>query len=115
MAKNNVSVVIPAGGIGSRFDKNIPKQFFEIGGKSILENTIEKFSVIDNVNEIIIAIPTSSTIFSKNIVERKKLDSILAKNSYGKTIKTVLGGKTRTESVKNALKKISDENEIILI
>ena len=40
MAKRNVAVVL-AGGKGSRMGTDIPKQFFEINGKTVLEYSVE--------------------------------------------------------------------------
>ena len=38
-----VIALIVSGGEGKRFDKNLPKQFFIINSKSILEQCVKKF------------------------------------------------------------------------
>lgn len=47
---SHVVAIILAGGAGQRFGQPIPKQFIEIGGKSILHHTLEAFEgMVDNV------------------------------------------------------------------
>ncbi len=49
---------ILAGGIGSRMGNvPLPKQFLDIDNKPILIHTIEKFILVSEFNEIIIATP----------------------------------------------------------
>ena len=38
-----IYAVIAAGGIGSRMGAEMPKQYIEIGGKTIIRHTAEKF------------------------------------------------------------------------
>ena len=38
-----IIALIVSGGEGKRFDKNLPKQFFSINGKSMLEIKCKKF------------------------------------------------------------------------
>ena len=38
-----VIALIVSGGEGKRFDKKLPKQFFKINKKSILEQSVKKF------------------------------------------------------------------------
>ena len=43
MFKVKVIALIVSGGEGKRFDRNVPKQFFRINSKSILEQCVKKF------------------------------------------------------------------------
>jgi 2-C-methyl-D-erythritol 4-phosphate cytidylyltransferase len=52
MKKN--AVIILAGGSGSRINKDLPKQYMEIKGKTILHYTIERFENHPRIHEIII-------------------------------------------------------------
>ncbi|MEZ4922787.1 MAG: 2-C-methyl-D-erythritol 4-phosphate cytidylyltransferase [Crocinitomicaceae bacterium] len=80
------SVIIAAGGSGSRMGSNIPKQFIELQGKTILQRTLERFRDTYPDIEIVIALPS------------EQLGQIDISN-----ILVVAGGKNRFESVKNAL------------
>lgn len=38
------AVLIPAAGVGSRFGADVPKQYFEISGKTVLQHTLDVFA-----------------------------------------------------------------------
>ncbi len=97
--KKKVSAIICAAGKGERagFDKHT--LLIPLHGAPVLYHTLKKFD-IPEIDEIII---TSS---EKDFAEISALAS-----SFG--AKTVLGGSTRTESVKRALEHVS--GEIVLI
>jgi 2-C-methyl-D-erythritol 4-phosphate cytidylyltransferase/2-C-methyl-D-erythritol 2,4-cyclodiphosphate synthase len=52
-----VSALIAAGGRGVRLGADQPKQFLEIGGRSILERSIERFVSHPEVAEVVVALP----------------------------------------------------------
>ena len=89
-----VFAIIPSAGNGTRFDAALPKQYFNINEELIIEKTINHFLEIDEIKKIIIPLGEQDEIFSN-------LD--IAKNEK---IQTVQGGKTRAESVLNALETI---------
>ena len=37
------SLVVTAGGSGTRMGSDLPKQFLELGGRAVLQRTIEQF------------------------------------------------------------------------
>ncbi len=41
--KNNITVIIPAAGNGSRFGGSIPKQFLSLGDETVLEKSVNLF------------------------------------------------------------------------
>lgn len=99
----NLSVVIPAAGIGSRFGAIIPKQYCKIGAQTVLEYTIQKFIELENVTEIIVVLSADDTIFQTlSIFKHPK-------------IKTTIGGKTRAESVLAGLKIQNSKNNWTLV
>ena len=49
-----VTAIITAAGKGSRMGSSIPKQFFKIGGITVLEKTISPFEEIDEVDDILV-------------------------------------------------------------
>lgn len=96
----NIAIIV-AGGKGSRLSKDIPKQFIKIQGKTILEYTIEKFKKNNEINLIVIAIHKDF---------KSDLDNIILKNKWQDIVKIVIGGKTRQNSVFNALNFIKTKH-----
>ena len=98
--------IIVAGGTGKRMGAGKPKQLLEIGGKSILELTLNPFLECDEINGIIIS--SSSLII-------EEIKSITEKTAPVKSILIVEGGKERQDSVRNALNTIPEDTEVVLI
>jgi len=84
----NVAVIL-AGGTGSRLGYSIPKQFFKVAGKTVIEHTIDVFESNPNIDEIAIVI---NELYIANI------ESLILSNSWRKTRKVLKGGKERYES-----------------
>ncbi len=83
---------------------DISKQLVGISGKAVFEYSVIAFSKSDYVKEIIIT------------AKADELDIISGyKDVYPKIKRVAEGGKTRQESVANALKYISEDSEIIAI
>lgn len=86
--KNNL-VIILAGGSGSRIDNEVPKQFLELSGKTIIEHTIDKFEDHPAVHHIFIV--TNGEFYDKTA-------EILRNSTYKKVVDVLKGGETRQES-----------------
>ena len=84
--------IILAGGIGSRFKGNKPKQYYLINGRELIWYTIDAFKQAKNIDDIIVVLDTAE-------YESKRIET-----EYN--INTVLGGATRNHSFKNALEYI---------
>lgn len=97
------SVVIVAGGSGSRMKSEIPKQFMEINGKPLILWTIEKFLLFDKHIKIIVVLPENHIIVWQEMIE---------KYPEYKTLLVCSGGATRFHSVKRGLEHIGD-NELV--
>lgn len=93
--------IIVAGGSGTRFGAQIPKQFLELGGKPILMRTVEAFdkALADDEHEIVVTLPADQIGVWQDLCER-----------HGLAVphRVVPGGETRWHSVKNALDSIDD-------
>lgn len=48
--KNALNVLIPAAGLGKRFNTNIPKPLLDVCGKPMLVRVIENFNQFENIN-----------------------------------------------------------------
>ena len=91
-----VAVIIAAGGSGKRMGR--PKQFLPLAGKAVVEWTIEVFRKIKVVGQIVLAVPEDDLERAKNL---------------GVTV--VAGGEERGDSVKNGLKAISPDCDLVII
>lgn len=100
------SVIIVAGGSGSRMNMNINKQFIKINEKEVIAHTIDKFYKNEYIDEIILVVKEDEIdYFNKNII-----------NKYGyKNIKIALGGKERQDSVYNGLKIVDKNCDMVLV
>lgn len=99
MSENNSKrhAIIVAGGSGTRFGSEVPKQFLPLGGKAVLMHTIEKFDKAGAV--IVVVLPA----------EHQQMWIDLCKESNFPVTHTVAtGGKTRFESVKNGIAAIEN-------
>ena len=100
-----VAAIIAAGGRGVRFGADRPKQFLEIGGRSILELSVAALAASDRIQEIVVALPE----------EHVESGSKALRAAIGRPIAVVAGGVRRQDSVANAFAKTSKDSEIILI
>lgn len=104
----NIGVIL-AGGNGSRFGGNLPKQFIKVAGKTIIEHTLDVFQKCESIDEVAIVINPSFT---------NEIESIVNNNQYNKVKKILLGGKERSDSSLAAINAYQDEenaDEIKLI
>ena len=107
-----VSVIIPAAGLGLRFresakDKATPKLYSKLGNQPLIAHVLKAFNALRSVNEIVIAVePGGRKHFSHEV---------LSKISIKKPVILVEGGKTRAESVWNALKRVSKKSAYVCI
>lgn len=104
----NIAIIL-AGGNGSRFGGNLPKQFIKVAGKTIIEHTLDVFQKCDSIDEVAIVINPSFT---------SEIETIVNNNQYNKVKKILLGGKERSDSSIAAINAYQDEqnaDEIKLI
>lgn len=102
--------IIVAGGSGTRFGAQLPKQFLELGGRPILMRTIEAFSESgenkDVFFDVIVTLPAGQMELWRDLCGR-----------YGFAVphRVVAGGETRWHSVKNALNNIGDLADVDVV
>lgn len=99
------SVVIVAGGSGSRMQSEIPKQFLEIKGKPVIVWTIEKFMAFDSSINIILVLPEEHLSIWEQIYSAYNLS---------KNIQVTTGGSSRHHSVKNGLQLVNAEDIVAI-
>jgi 2-C-methyl-D-erythritol 4-phosphate cytidylyltransferase len=93
-----VSVVIPAGGTGTRVGGRTPKQFLRIGRRSILETTLARFAERPaRADEIVVAAP---------VAHLGRTRRLLARRARRPAPLVVAGGESRQESVWRGLEHV---------
>lgn len=98
--------IILAGGIGNRLGYGIPKQFFKVAGKTVIEHTIDVFEQNSQIDEIAIV---SNTNFIYEI------EGFIINNGWKKVKKVLNGGKERYLSSLSAIKAYEEYENCNLI
>lgn len=91
------SVIIVAGGAGTRMNQSLPKQFTLLLGVPVLVYTIQSFLKFDSEIQIILVLPDDH-LNTWNDIHTKFLSKV--------KIETVIGGSTRFQSVRNGLSQV---------
>lgn len=91
--------VVPAAGVGSRMEADIPKQYMKIVGKTILEHTINRLLSHPRIDGVVVAIAEGDRRWSK------------IKIKSDKPVFTAPGGEERCHSVLNALQVLAEQDE----
>jgi len=111
-----VSLIIPAAGLGRRFLQSLhssdkveaprhSKLLYQLDGEPVLLRTIRAFSKIPGIRETVVVISREMRTEVKGWKRR----------FAGSKIRWILGGKTRAESVWNALKRTLASSDWVMI
>ena len=95
MKDNSCAVIITAGGTGTRMGAEVPKQFLKIGGKTILEQTVQRFASMPEAFRIVLTAPEES------------LD--LCRELFPDEVRICAGGASRQKSVMAGLRELQKE------
>ena len=98
MKRKNVAVVL-AGGSGRRIGGDLPKQFLPVGGRRIIEYSIDAFEKNAGIDEI-------AVVVNRDFVQL--MEEIAAANSWSKLKHILNGGKERYDSSLSALRAYED-------
>ena len=86
----NIAIIVAAGN-SSRFNLSTPKQYCLLHNKLVVEYSLKIFAENNLIDKIILVVAKNHNNYSASLKDKYKLDAIIE------------GGKTRQESVKNAL------------
>lgn len=100
------AAIVPAGGMGTRFGADRPKQFLELAGCPIIIHTLRRLAACPDVCEIAVALPGAA---------RADFDALLAQFPVEKPITTVTGGAERQDSVRSALEAVSSAATVVIV
>ncbi|MFA6571545.1 MAG: 2-C-methyl-D-erythritol 4-phosphate cytidylyltransferase [Bacteroidota bacterium] len=102
-----IIAIIPAGGIGKRFDTELPKQFVTYKNEPIIIRTLRVFENIPEVEKIIIPLKADYNKLCMDLIQYFGIK---------KSIELVEGGQERQDSVANALEHPDAQNaDFILV
>jgi 2-C-methyl-D-erythritol 4-phosphate cytidylyltransferase/2-C-methyl-D-erythritol 2,4-cyclodiphosphate synthase len=99
----HVTAIIAAGGAGRRLGAAVPKQLLEVGGRTILERSVEVFSRHPRIDEVIVAVPRDLAATPPNWLSRLS------------SVRIVEGGSRRQESVAAAFDIVSTTSDIVVV
>lgn len=109
MSDYRFALIIPAAGAGNRMGKKLPKPYLDIAGKTILGHTIERFTGLAGLKQLVIATSEPRISQTKEILHG--VETLLE----GVDVKIVEGGEERQHSISNALPEIDDDVELVAI
>jgi 2-C-methyl-D-erythritol 4-phosphate cytidylyltransferase len=89
--------VVPAAGAGERLAAGVPKAFYQLDGRTLVERAVDGLLESGVVDRVVVAVPADRTDRAKLILGR------------GATV--VAGGTNRVESVSRALEAVADTEE----
>ena len=95
MNKPEAWAVVPAAGIGSRMRANRPKQYLDLDGKTVIEQTLQRLASHPNIKGIVVSVAENDSWWPE------------CSQSYDCPIHIVSGGDERADSVLNALKQLT--------
>lgn len=105
--EGDVSVIIPAAGEGERMGGDVRKPFLTLEGEPILFRTCRKLMQIEDVFEIVVAVhPDDLGYLQEEKWEEARAAGIEL---------VVAGGKSRAQSVWNALEVVSARAELVAV
>ena len=100
-----IAAVIAAGGTGSRFKGELPKQYHLLKGKAILQHTLDVFMTHPKITNTLVVIGADDHQYYEKFIE---------KNS--RLLPPVVGGSTRQASILNGLQALIPLNpDLVLV
>jgi len=100
----HVTAIIAAGGRGQRFGSDRPKQLLQVGGRPMLERSVGVFLTHPAVTDVVVALP-----------QQMADDPPAYLSIASKTVRIVVGGLRRQDSVANAFAAVPATSDIIVI
>lgn len=97
-------LVLLAGGVGKRMERDVPKQLLLIGGKPILLHALEKVERIAEIGQVVVTCPGDYL---------EQIEALL-RNRNLQRFRCVPGGATRQESVYLGLKALAPCDQVVV-
>ncbi len=98
------TLILLAGGIGKRANLGLPKQYFRIDEKMVIEYTLENVSGVKVIDNIILVSNPAFIETGKELMD-----------SFPKISSIAEGGRTRNESIYNGFLKVPEDETKVLV
>jgi 2-C-methyl-D-erythritol 4-phosphate cytidylyltransferase/2-C-methyl-D-erythritol 2,4-cyclodiphosphate synthase len=99
-----IGVIIVAGGRGERLGATVPKQFLDLGGRSMLQRSIDAFDHHPRVSEIVVVLPADLVATAASIV-----------GATSRRCRYVAGGDRRQDSVRHGFEALPHDVDVVLV
>ncbi|MBN3037809.1 MAG: 2-C-methyl-D-erythritol 4-phosphate cytidylyltransferase [Candidatus Omnitrophica bacterium] len=100
-----IKAIVLAGGYSTRIKLKTPKQLVSISGRPLLAHTLDVFERCKQIQKIIL-------VANKKYINQSK--ALIKQRGYKKVEQVCKGGRTRQQSVFNALKKTRDCDYVLI-
>ena len=100
----HVTAIIAAAGRGGRFGGGIPKQLMILGGRPILQRSVDAFVLHERITDLIVALPFELAVDTPSYLRGRS-----------KPIDIVEGGNRRQDSVARAFARVPTAADIVII
>jgi len=104
---SGIAVILVAAGDGTRLGQGIPKALVKIQGKSLLEHALERILEVKGLGQIVVA------AHENHVEEFADLANAVVGDKVA--IDFAPGGTSRQGSIFNALQKVSNTNQVVLV
>ena len=102
---NTVGVILAAGS-GSRTGLSTPKQFLPLGGKTVLEHSVQTFNDHPGIDQVVI-------VTAPDFIGR--IEQMVKDNGWNKVTAVLPGGKERYDSSLAAVRYFSDKPDMVML
>ena len=102
---NTVGVILAAGS-GSRTGLSTPKQFLPLGGKTVLEHSVQTFHNHPGIDQVVI-------VTAKEFID--KVQGLVKANNWTKVTAVMAGGKERFDSSLAAVRHFKDNPDMVML
>jgi 2-C-methyl-D-erythritol 4-phosphate cytidylyltransferase len=98
-----VAVILLGAGAGVRLGASVPKAFCEVGGRTLLEHSVERFERHPLVRDIRVMVPAAQVYDAAKLCDGTHKTLVYA------------GGITRLDSVRVGLEVLADDVDVVLV
>lgn len=103
----HVTAIIAAAGAGHRLGGAVPKQLLDVGGRSMLQRSVDAFASHPRIDDVIVALPAA--LIARVVEDQAPWMRLLPR------LRIVPGGERRQDSVANAFEALAAEADIVLV
>jgi len=108
----HVTAIIAAGGRGQRFGGDQPKQLLSVGGRPILERSVDAFTSHPAIDAVVVALPQALADDPPAYLRAAVAGTL---HGTAKPLRIVAGGERRQDSVMSAFRAVAEASDVVVI